>query len=330
MKAVEVREYGTPEVLQIHEIATPQPAPHEVLIRVAAASVNPADWLLRSGGLRFFTKLPFVLGSDVAGVVASVGSAVKEFQPGDAVYSMLPTNKGGGYAEYAVADAAHIARIPANLTFIEAAAVPLTALTALQYLQKAELKPGQQILINGAAGGVGSFAVQIAKAMGAQVTGTASSRNQDFICELGADTALNYESPDFLYNGQWYDVIFDTANVLRLPKVRHALKPNGLFLSVNPIAGNPLSKLAARLRGRRVESLLVKPSGEDLALLSTWLQQGTIRPIVDQTYALEDVAMAHQRSETKHVRGKLVLVVDPTLEQQRTSERLSPTAAPLA
>lgn len=320
MKAIQIQEYGSSEVLQIREVPKPEPKPDEVLMRVVAASVNPADSLLRSGGLRFFIKLPFVPGCDVAGIVESVGNAVQDFRPGDAVYTMLPANKGGGYAEYAVASAAHTAPIPAHLTFEEAAAVPLTALTALQYLRKADLKAGQHILINGASGGVGSFAVQIAKALGAQVTGVASSRNQAFVRELGADQVLDYERDDFLQADRPYEVIFDAANTLSLRKARPALKPGGALLSVNPIAGNPISKLLARLQGRRIESLLVQPSGKDLAQLNTWLAAGSLRPVVEQTYDLDEVAAAHQRSESKRVRGKLVLIVDRVLAQQRMGE----------
>jgi len=321
MKAVGIRRYGAAGVLEMWELPKPTPAPNQVLVRVVAAGVNPADWRLRNGQFRFFIKLPFVLGADVAGVVEAVGAAVTRFRPGDAVYALLATIQGGGYAEYVAINEAMVAAIPPKLTFAEAAATPLTALTALQALRdKAKLQPSARLLVNGASGGVGSFAVQIGKALGAHVTGVCSGRNAALVSSLGADTVLDYTAGAPLSGAVPYDVIFDTVNTLTLAKVRHALVHQGALISVNPLTGNPLSAALARLRGRQLKSVLVQPSGADLERLTAWVMMGRVRPVIDRCYPLPEAAVAHCYSETGRVRGKLVLVVDETLAHLRVSD----------
>lgn len=317
MQAVGFRRYGSADVLERLQIARPTLSDNAVLVRVAAAGVNPADWRFRSGQLRFAIrlKLPFVCGSDVAGIVEAVGPGVTRFLPGDAVYAMLPTTLGGGYAEYATAAEDHVAPMPGNLSFAEAAAVPLAALTALQALRdKAGLRPGDQLFVNGASGGVGTFAIQIAKVLGAHVTAICSGRNADFVRQLGADEVIDYTQQDITAGQPRYNVIFDAVNALSFRQCRRVLQPNGVMVTVNPMSETLSPGWLARLRGgRRLRSVLVEPSGADLHTLTAWLEAGKVRPVIDRTYPLADVAEAHRYSETQRARGKIVLLVDQDL-----------------
>ncbi|CAA9519189.1 MAG: hypothetical protein AVDCRST_MAG05-3500 [uncultured Rubrobacteraceae bacterium] len=317
MRAVGIRRYGPPEVLEPLEVERPEPGSDGILIRVAAAGVNPADCLLRSGGLRFVArqKMPFVPGADVAGVVEAVGPAVTRFRVGDPVYAMLPNTAGGGYAGYAVAAEGTVSVIPSGLAFEEAAGVPLAALTALQALRdEANLAAGDHVLVNGASGGVGTFAVQISRAMGARVTAVASGRNAGLVSGLGADEFLDYTRGDVTAGKRRYDAVFDAANVLLFRKVRRVLKPNGVFVTVNPFIGRLSPGWLARFReGRRIRSFLVRPDGADLEKIGAWIEAGEVRPVIDRSYPLADATEAHRRSEGRRVRGKLVLVVDERL-----------------
>jgi NADPH:quinone reductase-like Zn-dependent oxidoreductase len=316
MGAVGFGRYGPAEVLEPLEVERPALGPDTVLIRVAAAGVNPADWLLRSGRLRFATrsKLPFVPGADVAGVVEDVGSAVTRFRPGDAVYAMLPSTAGGGYAEYAAVTEGDVAPAPPGLSLAEAAAVPLTALTALQALRdRAGLAEGDHVLINGASGGVGTFAVQIAKVMGARVTAVSSGRNAALVRGLGADEVIDYTKRDVTVGDARYDVVFDAVNVFSVWRALRVLRENGVFVTVNPLTGMLSPGWLARFRGgRRVESVFVQPGG-DLEVVGGWISSGDVRPVVDRSYPLSDAAAAHRYSESKRACGKLVLVVDERL-----------------
>ena len=321
MRAVGLRRYGPPGVLETLEAERPEPTPDGVLIRVAAAGVNPADCLLRSGGLRFVArqKMPFVLGADVAGVVEATGPDATRFGAGDPVHAMLPNTAGGGYAEYAVASEATVAAIPPGLTLGEAAAVPLAALTALQASRdKAKLAAGGRVLVNGASGGVGTFAVQISRAMGARVTAVASGRNADLVRSLGADKVLDYTREDATAGGARYDVVFDAVNVLAFRKARRVLRPNGVFVTVNPFIGRLSPGWLARLRdGRRIESVLVRPDGGDLERVGAWISTGEITPVIERSYPLADAAEAHRLSESRRARGKIVLILDERLANER-------------
>ncbi|HZA17884.1 MAG TPA: NAD(P)-dependent alcohol dehydrogenase [Pseudonocardiaceae bacterium] len=327
MRAVGIRRYGPPEALTELEVERPHPAPAHVLVRVAAAGVNPADCLLRSGRLRFAArqKMPFVPGADVAGLVEEVGADVTRFRVGDPVYAMLPNTAGGGYAEYAVAAEDTVALVPSSLTLSEAAGVPLAALTALQALRdQANLTAGDHLLVNGASGGVGTFAVQIAQAIGATVTAVTSGRNTEVARELGADEVLDYTRDDITDGGARYDVVLDGANVLPFRKARRILKTDGVFVTVNPILGRLSPSWLARFRdGKRIRSVLVEPDGTDLEALGTWIASGKLRPVIERTYPLSDAEIAHRRSESRRVRGKLVLVVNADLAHS------TPATAPL-
>lgn len=317
MQAVGFRRYGPPEVLELLTLPVPVPGPYEVLIRVAASGVNPADWRLRSGQFRLAMRLtlPFVPGSDIAGIVEAVGDDVSHLCPGDSVYTMTSAAQGGGYAAYAVADAAHVAPAPVGITFAEAAATPLVGLTALQALRdRAHLQAGQHLLVYGASGGVGSFAVQIAKAMGAQVTAATSGRNRELVEGLGADGVLDYTRDDLAAARDRYDVIFDAVNALAFRRMWPALRPGGVMVSVNPFIERLSPTWLARFRGgRRLRSLFVQPSRADLERLGAWITAGEVRPLVDQTYALAEADAAHIYSASGRARGKLVLAVDAAL-----------------
>jgi len=317
MTAIAFSQYGDASVLQRMERPVPSLAPDQVLIRVAAAGVNPADWVIRSGQLRRFVRIqfPFVPGLDVAGVVEAAGANVTRFKPGDRVSAMLPNTKNGGYAQFAAVAETSIAPVPAGLALIDAAAMPCAALTALQALRdKVTLKPGARVLIHGAAGGVGSFGVQIARILGASVTGTCSARNIDFVRDLGADDVIDYSREDVTARQGHYDVIFDAVGLVGFGRWRQALKPGGEVVTVNPVRGNPALQVLARLTGsKRLRALFVRPDGQDLAQLNQWAAEGQIRPIIDRQYPLAEAVAATRQSEGKHVRGKLVLIVDPAL-----------------
>jgi NADPH:quinone reductase-like Zn-dependent oxidoreductase len=317
IRAIGFNRFGGPEVLEEVEITRPVLKPEQVLIKVAAVGVNQADWRFRNGQFRFFMskKRPFIPGSDVAGIVVEVGEAVTRFQPGQAVYAMLPTVQAGGYAEYVAVEEQNMALAPANLSLTEAAAVPLAALTALQALRdKARLQPGARVLIYGASGGVGTFAVQIAKTSGASVTAVCSEANAELARRLGADEVIDYARENFTTRQAEYDVIFDAIGSYSLGQVRKALRPKGVLVSVNPVRGNPLARFFASLKGsKQIASVVVRPDGSDLETLNSWFAAGQIRVVLDKQYAWNEASEAQRYSETLRVRGKLVLVVDPQL-----------------
>lgn len=319
MQAMGFRRYGSVNVIEPLTLTQPTPGPDSVLIRIVAAGINPVDRRIRSGQLRLvlWIKLPFVPGYDIAGVVAAIGAQVTQFRPGDLVYAMTPLRQGGGYAEYAVVAAQHIAHAPPGITCTQAAGTPLAALTALQALRdKANLQPGQHVLVYGASGGVGSFAVQIARVLGAQVTAVSSGRNRELVTDLGADTVLDYTCDDITTHRDRYDVILDAVDVLSFRRVQSALRPGGVLVSVNPFIEKLLPTWMLRFwGGRRLRSILVEPNRTDLEQLGRWITAGQVCPLIDQTYPLRDAAAAHTYSASQRARGKLVLVVDTALAE---------------
>lgn len=325
MSAVAFGGYGEAEVLERFEVPVPLLKHDEVLVRVAAAGINPADWRIRSGQFKRFMKvpLPFVPGADVAGVVAAVGTSVEQFQPGDRVFAMLPAARGGGYAEFAAVTAKDAALIPHSVSFVEAAGVPVAGLTALQALRdQARVQTGARVLIYGASGGVGTYAVQIAKAMGAHVTAACSSYNTALVRSLGADAVVDYTRTDVTTLSERFDVVFDAVNKLSFLKARRLVRKGDVMVTVNPIAGKLVPDFFALLwGGQRLRSLFVQPSGKDLETLGRWMAEGQVRSAVSEIYWLSQAVEAHHRSETGRVSGKLVLVVD---EQAVTEIRDSP------
>jgi NADPH:quinone reductase-like Zn-dependent oxidoreductase len=315
MQAVGFRRYGGPEVLERVEVPVPEPGPGQVRIRVAAAGVNPADWRIRGGAFRFFMRpaFPFVTGSDVAGVVDAVGPGASRFAVGDRVFTLLPTLGGGACAAFCLAADADVARVPDGIGLAHAATVPLAALTALQALEGIGLTGEDRVLVNGASGGVGSFGVQVARALGTRVDAGCSAGNAGWVRELGAERVLDYQAEDVTRPAEPYDVVLDAVAAHPYRRWRRAVRRGGRVAVVSPIHGNPVSRLLAALDGRRLVSILVRPDGPGLSRIADWLAAGAIRPVVERLYAFEEAADAHRRSETGRARGKLVVVVDPAL-----------------
>jgi 2-desacetyl-2-hydroxyethyl bacteriochlorophyllide A dehydrogenase len=314
MKAIIIRRYGSPEVLQYEEVETPQIRPEQLLVKVHASSVNPIDWKTRKGMLSILTgnRFPLILGFDVAGEVLEVGSQVTRFKVGDAMYGS--TNfPGGAYAEFAVVSENLAAPKPINMTYEQAATVPLAALTALQALRDlGNVKSGQKVLINGASGGVGIFAVQIAKVLGAEVTGVSSSKNLDFVKSLNADLVIDYTLQDFTEGNVQYDIIFDVVAKRVFSDCRKVLKPNGVFISTLPNPDVILQiALTAFLPGQKVKFVLEKPNTQDLMYLKGLIEAGKMRTVIDRTYPLQELAAAHQYSESERVVGKIAITTFP-------------------
>ena len=310
MEAVGFRKYGSADVLECIELPMPAIKPDEVLVRVAAAGVNPADWRIRRGDFKWFgrQKMPFVPGNDIAGTVVARGSQVKAFNIGDAVFAMTTIQAGGGYASYARVPWMAVAHMPRNLSFTQAAAVPLAGLTAMQALtHEVSISHGQRVLIYGASGGVGTFAVQIAKTLGAHVTGVCSTRNLAFVRSLGADQVLDYTQKDATIGEAQYHVIFDTVGKVPFQKWRKVLASTGTIVSVTPTDGL-LPQFIVRLMGiHRLRSFLVQPNGARLAKLSSMIEAGKVKPCIDQTFDWQQAADAQRYSETGRARGKIVL-----------------------
>ncbi len=315
MKAAVIGGYGGRERLEIREVPRPEPGAGQILIRVRAASVNPIDWKLRRGSFRLVmpAKFPLVLGFDAAGVVEAVGPEVDRFEPGDRVYARLDSRHGGAYAEYALAGQAVAAEIPSSLSFEEAAAIPLAALTALQALRdQAGITAGDEVLINGASGGVGHFAVQIASLFGARVTAVAGERHRDFLFELGAHRFLDYRQGDFLDEDIDYRIIFDVFGDRSFAECDPVLADGGVFVTTQLSPAILLSTLKTRASSlfgetRRARYVIVHPDGEDLDDISRWVEQGKLRPVIDRVFSLEEIRQAHEASESGHTRGKVVV-----------------------
>ncbi|HKE33442.1 MAG TPA: NAD(P)-dependent alcohol dehydrogenase [Candidatus Angelobacter sp.] len=320
MKAAIYRRYGPPDVVQIDDVEKPVPKDNEVLIKVCAASVNPVDWHLIRGMpymVRIFAGLrkPKMtgLGSDVAGKVEAVGRTVTGFKPGDAVFGLCR----GTLAEYVCVSESALVRKPDNVTFEQAASVPVAALTALQgFGDEEEVQPWQKVLINGAAGGVGTFAVQIAKSFGAHVTGVCSTRNVEMVRSIGADRIIDYTQEDFTKGWQRYDVILDCVGNHSLSACRSVLTPKGKYIMV----GGPTGRWMVRLLARAIKALVLskfvkqklvmfvtKESKENLTMMGELMEQGKVRPVIDRCYILSEVPEAIRYLEEGHARGKVVV-----------------------
>lgn len=311
MQAALFHRYGPPEVLQVDDYPKPEVGRRDVLIRVHAAAINPIDWRIRSGSLRFVlpVRLPIVPGYDVSGVVEAVGSEISSLRVGEEVFSFLDRLSGGGYAEYTVASESVVVPKPQGMSHVEAAAMPLAASTALQCLRDwGRLASGQSVLINGAAGGVGSYAVQIAKAIGAEVTGVCSTHNVEFVASLGADHVIDYTRQDFTRLPGQYDVVFDAVAKSSFWRVKDVLTPRGRFVTDMPTPPHYLAHgLTALFPGRQARAMLVRPRGDDLRILKRLSEEGKLRSVIDTVFPLAQAAEAHRKSQEGHVRGKLVL-----------------------
>jgi NADPH:quinone reductase-like Zn-dependent oxidoreductase len=324
MKAIICTKYGSPDVLQIHEVAKPAPKDDEVLIRVFAASVNSRDWRFMRAN-PFFIRLTVggllkpknpILGVDAAGRVEAVGGSVRQFRPGDEVFGYLSRYGGRTFAEYVCAGENEIALKPAHLSFEQAAAVPLAAITALQGLRdKGNIQPGQKVLIQGASGGVGTFAVQIAKALGAEVTGVCSTRNLEMVRSLGADHVVDYTKEDFTRNGQKYDLILAVNGYHPISDYLRALTPEGIYVVAG---GSMIQLIQAGSQGRRNSQtgsrktyiLSLVKNQKDLIFIKQLLESGKIKPIIDKCYPLNEASEALRYFEKVHPKGKVVITME--------------------
>jgi NADPH:quinone reductase-like Zn-dependent oxidoreductase len=322
--AIVYHHYGPPNILEFSDIETPVPAAGHVLIRVRTASVNPYDWHFLRGTpsfIRLFTGLGKPrsprLGADVAGIVESAGPGVTRFKPGDAVFGTCK----GSFAEYACAPEKNIAQKPENLTFEQAASIPIAGITALQGLRDSgQLKPQQSVLINGAAGGVGTFAVQIAKFLGARVTGVCSTRNLELVRSIGADHVIDYTREDFTKSGWIFDVVFDLVGNRPLSAIRRTLNPRGIYVGCG--GGGPdrsSFSLLAMMLGRaflspfvsqKLTGVLAKINPKDLDVLGELTASGKIVPVLDKSFPLPETAAAIRYVEQCHARGKVTIAMD--------------------
>ena len=320
MKAITYHRYGSPDVLEYEDIEKPAPGDNEVLIKVRAASVNPFDWHFMRGSPYFLRIVAGLrkpkmtrLGVDVAGQVEAVGRNVTQFKPGDEVFGVCRE----AFAEYARTSESSLVMKPGNVTFEQAASVPVAAITALQGLRdKGHIQRGQTVLINGAAGGVGTFAVQIAKSFDTDVTGVCSTRNVEMVRSIGADRVIDYTQQDFAKGTQRYDLIFDLVATHSLRAYRRVLNPNGTCV----IAGGPTKVLAiltsafevlvlSRFVSRKFAMFVAKPSKEDLTLLGELIEARKVTPVIDRHYRLSEVPQAMRYMEEGHARGKVVITV---------------------
>jgi NADPH:quinone reductase-like Zn-dependent oxidoreductase len=323
MKAIVREKYGSPEVLELKDVDKPVVDEDSILVRVRAASINAYDWHMMRGSPYLVRLMAGVrkpkssaMGVDVAGLVEAVGKNVTQFRPGDEVYG----SRTGSLAEYLRGtERSVLVPKPMGLTFEQAAAVPMAASTALQGLRdKGQLKPGQRVLINGASGGVGTFAVQIAKALGAHVTAVCSTRNVDQTRLLGADEVIDYTKEDFTRSGKRYDVILDVASSGSLSSRTRVLTPSGILVGVGSVDGGGTASIAvglletavrSRLGSQKIPFFLAKSNKEDLLVLTELIDAGKVRPVVDRTYPLSETAEAIRYLETGHARAKVVITV---------------------
>jgi NADPH:quinone reductase-like Zn-dependent oxidoreductase len=324
MKAIVYTKYGPPEVLQLKEVAKPEPKDNQVLIKVQAASANALDYrrfettsiLGRSMDEVLLKAINKVLGADIAGRVEAVGAAVTQFRPGDEVFG-VSAGSVGGFAEYACAAENELALKPANLSFEAAAAVPVAALTALQGLRdNGQIQPGQKVLISGASGGVGTFAVQIAKSFGTEVTAVCSTRNLDMARSIGADYVVDYTKENFSRNGRRYDLIIAVNGYHSILDYRRALSPSGIYVAVGGsmtqvFQGMLLGPLVSRIGSKKMGFMgIAKINQKDLVFIKELLEAGKVTPLIDRCYPLSEAAKAIRYLVEEHARGKVVITVE--------------------
>ncbi len=323
MKAIVYRKYGPPDVLKLEEVEKPSPKNGEVLIKVHAASVNAADWhlmradpfIVRLMGEGFLKPKHKILGADIAGVIEEVGGNVEKFRRGDEVFGDISECGWGGFAEYACARENALELKPANISFEQAAAVPLAGVTALQGLRdKGRIAPGKKVLINGASGGVGTFAVQIAKLLGAEVTAVCSARNLEMARAIGADKVIDYAREDFTRNGRQYDLILAANGYHSISDYKRALSSNGIYV----MSGGSMAQVfQAMLLGpwismtgrKKIGAVMARPNQKDLSFIRELLENGRIKPVIDRRYALKEVPEALRYLEEGHAQGKVVIIM---------------------
>lgn len=322
MKAIVNETYGSPDVLQLKEVPMPTPKHGEVLVKIIAAAANAADWhLLRPDPflvrleMGLFKPNKTILGGDIAGVVEAVGAGVTMFKSGDAVYGDLSGCGMGGYAEYVSVPERYLAMKPTNLSFEQAAAIPMAGITALQGLRDAgKVQAGQKVLINGASGGVGTFAVQIAKALGAEVTAVCSTGKVEMVRSLGADYVIDYKKEDFTLGSEKYDLIVAANGYHTLWQYRRVLRPHGIYVMIGGTNAQIfqallLGPLLSMMGRQQFKTVVAKPNRADLDLMRALVEEGKVTPMIDRRYPLSEVAEAIRYLERGHAQGKVVINV---------------------
>lgn len=322
MQAVVLEQYGTEDNLKVDSIPRPKITAEQVLIRVHAASVNPIDWKIRQGMLKWIIpeQLPAVLGFDVAGEIVDIGYSAKQqgWNVGDHVMAFSDKTLGGGYAEYLAVDSKVIVAKPEQFSFEEAAGIPLAATTAWKALVKlGQLHTGDRVLINGASGGVGLFAVQIAKALGAHVTAVCSSDNHDIVRELGADQTIDYHTTPFTRIGQTFDIVFDAVSKSSFHECKRILKPEGHYIATLPSVESVGMTMISKFQKQSCHVVLARPDGDILKSLAALANEGKLRTVLDTVFPLNEVAAAHRKSEGGHVVGKVVLHVSNDMPDEQ-------------
>ena len=325
MKAATYQKYGTPsEVIQYTEVEKPIPKDDEVLVRIHASSINYGDNALLSGkpflirlmGYGVFKPKYSITGGDIAGRVESVGKDVKQFKPGDDVFADIWDDRPGAYAEYVAVPEKMLVPKPVNLTYEEAATFPQASVVALQGLRnKGQIQAEHKVLINGASGGVGTFAVQIAKTFGAEVTGVCSTSNMDLVSSLGADHVIDYTKEDFTMNGQQYDIIFDVVPSHSFSDYMRALSPEGTLISVALNVGLLLSSKVSKAGSKKVVQLNHEMNAEDLVFMKELIEAGKIKPVIDRAFPLSEVSEAFRYYSDGRSKGKVVLTMSPAEER---------------
>ncbi len=332
MKAIVNTQYGSPDVLHVQEVAKPAPRDNEVLVEVHAVSVNSADmhlltgtpFLMRLMGYGLLKPKNTILGAAIAGRVEAVGSKVKQFRPGDEVFGDLSASSWGGFAEYVCANEDVLVLKPSKLSFEQAAAVPLAAVTALQGLRKGNIQAGQKVLIYGASGGVGTFAVQLAKSFGAEVTAVCSTRNLDIMRSIGADHVIDYTQQDFSQNGQHYDLIMAVNGDHSISDYMRALSPNGTYVFSGGSAKQMFQAMLlgpwiSKTSSKKVGALGAKPNQQDLVFMRGLLESGKIIPVIDRCYPLSEGVEAIRYLVAGHAKGKVVISMEHEAAVQKVT-----------
>ena len=321
MQAIVYHEYGSLDVLKLEEVQKPTPADNQLLIKVHAVSINRSDWegltgkplYARIGGL--IKPNNKILGSDIAGIVEAVGKDVKQFEPGDEVFGLI-LNYGGGFAEYACKSEKALALKPTGMTFEEAAAIPQAAFIALQGIrEKGQVQPGQRVLINGAGGGAGTFAIQLAKLAGAEVTGVDNTEKLEWMQSLGADHVIDYTKEDFTKNGKQYDLILDVIAHRSVFAYQRALAPNGTYFMVGGSVATMFQMLLLgpwirRITGKKIRLLVVQTDSKDLVYITELIESGRVVSVIDKRYSLSEAADALRYLGEGHAKGKVVITVE--------------------
>ncbi|TAE25813.1 MAG: NAD(P)-dependent alcohol dehydrogenase [Cytophagales bacterium] len=311
MKAAIINQYGSPAELHAGNVPRPEVDTHDVLIRVYAAGINPYETKIRSGAMSLFMSndFPKILGGDCAGVVEQVGIMVTDFRPNDRVVAALGV-KGGGYAEYVATNEKNLVKLPDDIDFVQAGAMPIAAGTALQALfNKGHVRPNDRVLINGAAGGVGTYAVQIAKIQGAHITAVCGPDGVALVRELGADQVIDYTQTDFTKLPETYDVVFDAVGKSSFEACKGILTEKGVYITTTPSPEQFLEQVVTTFTSQKAESIMFSFTKEDMNWLLKQMQEGRLKSVIDRTYTLDELAQAHEYSETGHAKGKLVVVV---------------------